>query len=196
MQNTEENNESAMTSNEIDIVKYASYRRKEIELLNNEAFLGKDNKQKSLFQLLPRHMRRRTMGFIRKRLPHRIRKAAIIKPKSKVKKRPSRKFRRRAGNLLKEYERRKRATDGKMWLETHIWHAKRFHMSPTSLYGYRIALHDNCKSKRAVYRSLKADCCIHVIGLLKLTISTTKVDKFIFKVAPFLFLGRILPCLP
>ncbi len=102
--------------NEIDIVKYVAARKKEIDLLKNEAFLGKENVNKSLFQTLPRHMRRRTMGYLRKRLPHRIRKLAVIKPPNKVSKRPSRKHRRRPVNLVKDYERRK--LNEKMWLES------------------------------------------------------------------------------
>ncbi|CAF0708528.1 unnamed protein product [Brachionus calyciflorus] len=145
-------------THEVDVAKFASFRRKEIELLSNEAFLSKENKQKSLFQLLPRHMRRRTMGYIRKRLPHRIRKQAQIKPPNKKNKRPSRKFRRRPSNLRSEYERRKRL-ENNMWLETHIWHAKRFHMA--NLYGYRLALHDNVKGKRNVFKGLKNFCCLH-----------------------------------
>lgn len=145
-------------NHEVDIAKYASYRRKEIDLLSNDTFLKKENIQKSLFQLLPRHMRRRTMGYIRKRLPHRIRKQAQIKPPAKINKRPSRKFRRRPSNLRKEYERRKKSNDN-MWLETHIWHAKRFHMA--KMYGYRLALHDNCKAKRNVFKCLKQYCCLH-----------------------------------
>ena len=88
---------------EIDIMKFASYRKKEMDLLRNDAFLTKAVKHKSLFQLLPRHMRRRTMGYLRKRLPHRIRKAALIKPPAKLNKRPSRKHRRRPVNLLSNY---------------------------------------------------------------------------------------------
>ena len=150
---------------EIDIMKFASYRKKEMDLLRNDAFLTKAVKHKSLFQLLPRHMRRRTMGYLRKRLPHRIRKAALIKPPAKINKRPSRKHRRRPANLLSEYARRKRATvaatgQTKMWLETHIWHAKRFHMSE-STFGYRLPIHDNCKCKRAVFRSMRKHCCMH-----------------------------------
>jgi hypothetical protein len=56
-----------------------SYRLKEIELLESDTFLVKEDRHKSLFQLLPRHMRRRTMGYIRKRLPRKIRNQAIIK---------------------------------------------------------------------------------------------------------------------
>jgi len=145
---------------EIDVIKYATFRRQEIELLHSESFLSKENKHKSLFQMLPRHMRRRTMGYIRKRLPHKIRAMAIIKPPAKIIKRPSRKYRRRPRNLVKEYDRRKRDTLNKVWLETHIWHAKRFHMSD-SLYGYKLPLFENCKNKRAIYKCLNKSCCIH-----------------------------------
>lgn len=143
---------------EIDIIKYLAIRKNEIDLLKNDSFLGKDGaKHKSLFQLLPRHMRRRTMGYMRKRLPHQIRSAAIIKPKKKEPNRPSRKYRRRPSNLLKEYNKRKK---DKSWLETHVWHAKRFHMK--NIYGHRLALHDNCKCKRAIFKCLKKHCLIHV----------------------------------
>ncbi len=148
---------------EIDVVKFAAARKREIDLLMHDAFLAKENRHKSLFQMLPRHMRRRTMGYLRKRLPHRIRNAAVIKPPTKASKRPSRKHRRRVTNLVKEYERRKRATGEKMWLETHIWHAKRFHMSE-SLYGYRLPVHDNVKCLRPVLKCLRKYCCIHVIN--------------------------------
>jgi hypothetical protein len=69
---------------EIDLVKYVSCRKNEIDLLKSESFLTKEDKQKSLFQLLPRHMRRRTMGYLRKRLPRRIRNQATIKTPLKV----------------------------------------------------------------------------------------------------------------
>lgn len=168
-QSKEESGASLMpdssSSHEIDIMRFASYRRAEIDQLMTATFLAKPKSKinKSLFQLLPRHMRRRTMGFIRKRLPHRIRQAAVMKaPTTKTNKRPSRKYRRKPANLVGEYERRKRAEAGRMWLETHIWHAKRFHMSKESTYGYRLALFDNCKSKRPAFRALKSACCIHV----------------------------------
>jgi ribonuclease P/MRP protein subunit POP1 len=144
---------------EIDLVKYVSCRQNEINLLKSESFLAKENQTKSLFQLLPRHMRRRTMGYLRKRLPRRIRQQSTIKPPSKLSKRPSRKYRRKRSNLLKEYERRKRGA--KMWLETHIWHAKRFKMSE-SLYEYKLPVKFHCKCKRAVFKCLKDYSCIHV----------------------------------
>ena len=153
---------------EIDLVKYVSCRKNEIDLLKSESFLTKEDKQKSLFQLLPRHMRRRTMGYLRKRLPRRIRNQATIKTPLKVTKRPSRKYRRKRSNLLKEYERRKRT--GGMWMETHIWHAKRFKMS-SELYEYRLPVNFHCKCKRVVFRCLKDHACIHV-GFLTILLNS------------------------
>jgi ribonuclease P/MRP protein subunit POP1 len=46
-----------------------------------------------------------------------------------------------------------------MWLETHIWHAKRFHMA--RLYGYKLALHDNCKAMRPTLKALNKFCILH-----------------------------------
>ena len=162
MSNLQDDEQQFKFAEEIDIVKYLAIRKNEIDLLKNDSFLGKDatSKHKSLFQLLPRHMRRRTMGYIIKRLPHQIRTAAIIKPKKKEPNMPSRKYRKRPTSLFKAYEKRKR---DKSWLETHIWHAKRFHMK--TIFGHRLALHDNCKCKRALFKYLKKYCLIHVSSL-------------------------------
>merc|ERR1711874_228767 len=82
-------------------------------------------------------------------------------------KRPSRKHRRRPSNLLQEYNRRQ---GDKVWLETHIWHAKRFHME--TRWGYRLASHPNDKSWRACYRASATKClmqdvsCVSVVQLV------------------------------
>lgn len=78
-------------------------------------------------------------------------------------KRPSRKHRRRPRNLLAEYARRKRRH---VWLETHIWHAKRFKMA--ELWGYKVPLHPCDKGIRAAYRGSAHHVLLHVrsLGLL------------------------------
>lgn len=121
-----------------------------------------------------------------KRLPRRLREAhAAQMAKSangqnlpSTSKRPSRKYRRRPRNLLSEYRRRQR---NKIWLETHIWHAKRFHM--IDKWGYKIANYSNDKSFRANYRAVTKKCllqdisyytCIEIAGeenLLKTTLN-------------------------
>ncbi|XP_011309983.1 ribonucleases P/MRP protein subunit POP1 isoform X2 [Fopius arisanus] len=137
-------------------------------------FNSPENPQRTklVFQKLPVHMRRRVMSHNAKRMPRRLREAhqmqmekSGLPPRSK---RPSRKYRRRAQNLLLEYNRRKRS---KRWLETHIWHAKRFHMCEK--WGYKIANFSNDRGFRASYRAVARHCmmqdisyysCIELIG--------------------------------
>ena len=61
--------------------------------------------------------------------------------------RPSRRFRRRPSNLLAEYNRRQRSVT---WLETHIWHAKRFHM--TRAWGHALPVTPTDKCWRQTFR--------------------------------------------
>ncbi|VDN44076.1 unnamed protein product, partial [Gongylonema pulchrum] len=82
---------------------------------------------RTAIQRLPRHMRRRAMSYNVRRLPRaqrRFAKSATAASKHR-KKAPSRFWRRRPRNLLLNYVRRQRK---QIWLETHIWHAKRFRM--------------------------------------------------------------------
>ncbi|KAL0270630.1 UNVERIFIED_CONTAM: hypothetical protein PYX00_007976 [Menopon gallinae] len=117
------------------------------EALKESPFRGQ------VFQRLPKHMRRRQMSHHIKRLPRRLRNTLAKEEPPTVPKRPSRKYRRRPSNLLSEYNRRQR---NNIWLETHIWHAKRFHM--TKKWGYVLA--DKCSSKsfRACYRATTKHC--------------------------------------
>ena len=78
----------------------------------------------------------------------------------KQNKRPSRKHRRRPKNLLAEYNRRQR---NHVWLETHIWHAKRFHM--IEKWGYKLPWKPTDKSLRACYRASTRKCLIQVINM-------------------------------
>jgi len=74
-------------------------------------------------------MRRRAVSHNAKRVPSRIRQAHLTQVEKssggviKKPKKPSRKHRRRKSNLLSEYNRRQGTCK---WLETHIWHAKRY----------------------------------------------------------------------
>ncbi|KXJ80840.1 hypothetical protein RP20_CCG023129 [Aedes albopictus] len=118
-----------------------------------------EKQTKLMHQSLPLHMRRRAMSYNPKRLPRKFRNAHISQYcKSGLperKKRPSRKYRRKARNLLQEYNRRKRSN---MWLETHIWHAKRFHMIPK--WGYKIPYTPTSKGYRACYRATAKHCLL------------------------------------
>ncbi|XP_072169939.1 ribonucleases P/MRP protein subunit POP1-like [Diadema setosum] len=118
------------------------------------------------FQRLPRHMQRRAMSHNIKRLPRWMRAAARQQAakdrnlKSKDAGTPqqpkkSRRHRRRPGNLQEEYRRRQLRH---RWLETHIWHAKRFKM--VEKWGWKIPLHPSDKSARATYRATARHCVL------------------------------------
>ena len=125
-------------------------------------------------------MRRRIMSHNVKRMPRRLRESHLNQMKKsglpiEKKKVPSRKYRRRPRNLLREYNRRKR---DKFWLETHIWHAKRFKM--IEKWGFKLAEHPNDKCFKANYRAVTAHSliqdisyytCIEISGPLEILIS-------------------------
>ncbi|XP_039308370.1 ribonucleases P/MRP protein subunit POP1 isoform X2 [Solenopsis invicta] len=169
---------------EVSIMKFVSSRAYEISAMTSSIENPKQNKL--IYQKLPIYMRRRVMSHNSKRMPRRLRevhKAQMAKSangkKPLIKKRPSRKHRRRPRNLLSEYNRRQR---NKIWLETHIWHAKRFHM--IDKWGYRIARYSNDRCFRANYRAAAKYCllqdisyytCVEITGnenLLKTTLRT------------------------
>lgn len=141
---------------------YAAGALQEIKSLIAEAQLPANSKL--IFQTLPKHMRRRAMSHHPKRLPRKYRAAhksqmgkAGNQPVNS--KRPSRKYRRRPKNLLSEYVRRQRKH---IWLETHIWHAKRFHM--INLWGYRLPYASCDKTYRACYRASAEHCLLQDIS--------------------------------
>lgn len=79
------------------------------------------------------------------------------KKKKEQAKSKSRKARRRHGNLLLEFNRRQRKN---IWLETHIWHAKRFHM--VKKWGYCLGDRPTYKCYRACYRAMSSHCLLQV----------------------------------
>ncbi|XP_060099432.1 ribonucleases P/MRP protein subunit POP1 [Heteronotia binoei] len=114
-----------------------------------------------VFQSLPRHMRRRAMSHNVKRLPRRLRelaRAEAEKPEHQKKELPKskcRKARRRHINLVAEFNRRQKKN---IWLETHIWHAKRFHM--VKKWGYCLGDKPTTKCYRACYRAMANHCLL------------------------------------
>ncbi|KAI8033946.1 hypothetical protein M5D96_013278 [Drosophila gunungcola] len=143
---------------------YAAGVLQEIRNLVSDCQETTQRSSKLIFQTLPKHMRRRAMSHHPKRLPRKYRQAH----KSQMGKggnqpvngkRPSRKYRRRPKNLMREYVRRQRRH---LWLETHIWHAKRFHM--VERWGHRLALASCDKTYRACYRASAEHCLLQDIS--------------------------------
>ncbi|RVE62207.1 hypothetical protein OJAV_G00154720 [Oryzias javanicus] len=122
-----------------------------------------------VFQALPKHMRRRAMSHNINRLPRRLRDVASkmreksllagSKKKKELPKSKSRKARRRHGNLLLEFNRRQRKN---IWLETHILHAKRFHM--VKKWGYCLGYRPTGKCYRPCYRAMSSHCLLQDVS--------------------------------
>ena len=154
---------------EVQVGRFLEARTAEVRLLAGElARSGTHGKLAS--QQVPRHMRRRAVSHNPRRLPRRLRPAHNSQrdksggEKKVVAKRPSRRHRRRPSNLLEEYNRRQ--GEGRdRWLETHIWHAKRFHMA--SLWGHKIPHFPNDKGWRACYRAATAKCLMWDFSYLR-----------------------------
>ncbi|XP_045471264.1 ribonucleases P/MRP protein subunit POP1 [Harmonia axyridis] len=144
------------------LAKFCYSRSKEIQLMKQH-LSSSDHSTKLAFQKLPRHMRRRAMSHNVKRLPRRLRekhmsqmKKSGLPPKQK---RPSRKYRRKPSNLLAEYTKRQSKIK---WLNTHVWHAKRFHM--ITKWGNKIPYTPCDKAFTACYRATKNHCLLQDIS--------------------------------
>lgn len=146
---------------QIQSYKFTADRVNEIKSLLSS--INNPSQTKLVFQTLPKHMRRRAMSHNPKRLPRKYRQAHIAQMRKSgvgtISKRPSRKYRRKAGNLQREYIRRQR---NHVWLETHIWHAKRFHM--VERWGYKLAQSSCDKTFRSNYRATAKHCLVQDIS--------------------------------
>ncbi|EFA11371.2 ribonucleases P/MRP protein subunit POP1 [Tribolium castaneum] len=146
----------------ISLSKFVACRSQEIQIMKNS--LLTQTGSKLAFQTLPKHMRRRAMSHNVKRLPRRLRQIHLNQMKKSgmptQQKRPSRKYRRKPRNLLEEYT--KRANKKYKWLQTHIWHAKRFHM--VEKWGYKLPYHACDKAFRACYRAMTQHCLLQDIS--------------------------------
>lgn len=149
--------------NELHTFLHCHQHMKEIKALTSA--IDNPNSTKLVFQKLPKHMRRRAMSHNPNRLPRKHRlahRAQMSKSGQPAKtKRPSRKYRRRPQNLLLEYQRRQREH---MWLETHIWHAKRFHM--IKKWGYKLPKSSCDKTFRSSYRATVKHCLVQDISYM------------------------------
>ncbi|VDD94702.1 unnamed protein product [Enterobius vermicularis] len=177
-------------SREINVLDFVKSRMKQIaELLeavdNAELVVGEVTKgPRTALQRLPRHMRRRAMSYNVKRLPRSQRRfaLAVTKASKHRKKAPSRFWRRRPCNLLREYIRRQRKN---VWLETHIWHAKRFRM--IEKYGYKLAVQSFQRSFRPSYRDSVRHCAVQDISFLNCFQITVEDRQWLISTLSVLF---------
>ena len=158
---------------ELQVGRFLSSRSAEIQLLCNEVSKSAST-GKLASQQVTRRMRRRAVSHNPKRLPRRLRESHVNQRNKGCTsantnngigtlKKPSRRWRRRPKNLLSEYNRRQRSIG---WLETHIWHAKRFHMKKR--WGYVVPETPTDKSWRQTYRALSAGSVMWDLSYTKL----------------------------
>nr|XP_018667943.1 ribonucleases P/MRP protein subunit POP1 isoform X2 [Ciona intestinalis] len=162
----------------ISVLQHANAAANEIQSMMSA--IKQHSGNKTALQILPRHMRRRSAAHNVKRLPRRLRELAQQQgaqngENTKV----CRKKRRRNINLQNEYSKRAGKSG---WLETHMWHAKRFHMTDTndplySAWGHRVAIHPNDKSFRACYRATANHCLLQDISFYKCIQISCDLDK-------------------
>ncbi|XP_065175148.1 ribonucleases P/MRP protein subunit POP1-like [Sycon ciliatum] len=145
--------DSTRTPKHVGLLDFANARVSELQTMMKAVKTSTGTRRVS--QALPRHMRRRAVSHNTKRLPVRLRAAALreIEKQTNGDKAPSRRHKRRPSNLASDFARRQRKIG---WLETHLWHAKRMHMK--ELWGYRLADRPCDKGRRAAFRATSRGC--------------------------------------
>ncbi|GAA5918262.1 hypothetical protein JCM1841_002134 [Sporobolomyces salmonicolor] len=146
----------------IEVDKFAQARVFEISAMQRAMKAAKEAGTQRAFQSLPRHLRRRAASHNIRRLPLRLRERArgevpkdAAKPK-RVTRKMLGKHRQRPGLKAEMFRRRQQE---KIWLETHVWHAKRMHM--TEIWGHRLAEKPTEKAYRSSYRASFHGAVVH-----------------------------------
>ncbi|KAH0795215.1 ribonucleases P/MRP protein subunit POP1 [Histomonas meleagridis] len=132
---------------------------KMIEMMENQK-----PSNKRVFQRLPKHLRRRAMSYDIRKVPRAMRpsvqgqveSALEAKLRNKPKGRDHQKYRYHGTNQAVHRNEKHR------WLETHLWHAKRFHM--VDLWDWKIPLAPTMKQTRNFIRMTAESCTIRDIS--------------------------------
>ncbi|KAJ3395460.1 Ribonucleases P/MRP protein subunit pop1 [Lobulomyces angularis] len=150
-----QNNPITVKNYSLNVTDFAEARAFEIKSMENALkhqteFYGNQR----IFQRIPRYMRRRAASHNVKRLPTKLRIKALHQmsldsPRKEVKK-SSRRSKRRTAVIAEEFGLRQ---TNKIWLDTHIWHAKRFKMCEK--WGFALPITPNDKSDRSLYKANK-----------------------------------------
>lgn len=152
----------------LDVEELVAARKTEILALHRAMAQARASTNARAWQLLPRHLRRRAASHNLLRLPRRLRgKArAELRASNTAAKTRSQMRRRMPERTLKAYVRRRTALKARAgrkdrrWLETHMWHAKRFRMSGEKAapdggagrWGFSLAETPHHKSFRMTWR--------------------------------------------
>ena len=139
---------------------------------------------KRLFQKLPNHLRRRAMSYDIKKVPRTMRPSCEVqvneaeeaKMRNKPKGRDPRKYRIHGKNLCNHRNEKFR------WLESHIWHAKRFHI--IEKWGYKLPFAPTMKQTRSIIKQVKETCCIRDISYYVILSIKGEIDKKLNEMIP------------
>lgn len=168
---------NAIVPDQLDVEAAINVRKTEILALHRAMKQAREATNMRAWQLLPRHLRRRAASHNLLRLPSRLRgkaraelRASNTTPKTRSAMRrraPERTligFARRRATLT-----RRAARHEKRWLETHLWHAKRFRMSQdkqaqdggNGSFGFSLAESPHQKSFRRSARYSENTAMLH-----------------------------------
>ncbi|RDB17942.1 Ribonucleases P/MRP protein subunit POP1 [Hypsizygus marmoreus] len=144
----------------IDVERFAEARAFEIDAMQSAMKNASASSTTRAWQALPRHLRRRAASHDVRRVPLRLREKARAEMDPVRKKALGRSVPKlgKAKRLKRTEIFLKRQRD-KLWLETHIWHAKRMKME--NMWGYRLAVHPTEKSFRPSHRASVHGSIIH-----------------------------------
>lgn len=158
--------ESSAFGASIDVVDFAVARAAELKALRTVASSVNGNRR--VYQQLSWHARRRTMSHSSRRMPVRLRAAhAAQLQKQRPPGQPEKPPGPRGAARLRKYRKKARFLDSirklraknPAWLETHVWHAKRFSMAV--LGGKRVAIKCNDRGYRSCYRATAHASVVH-----------------------------------
>lgn len=150
----------------IDVVDFAVARAAELKALRTAASSVNGNRR--VYQQLSWHARRRTMSHSSRRMPVRLRAAhAAQLQKQRPPGQPEKPPGPRGAARLRKYRKKARFLDSirklraknPAWLETHVWHAKRFSMGV--LAGKKVAVKCNDRGYRSCYRATAHASVVH-----------------------------------
>lgn len=170
----------------IKIVEFAKERDPSIDKMIKKMESQKPS-HKRCFQKLPKHLRRRAMSYDIKKVPRSMRPAvedqlkgaAEAKERNKPSGRDPRKYRQHGENLMAH-----RNHEFK-WLESHLWHAKRFHMA--DMWGWKIPWAPTMKQTRSLVKMTKENCTmrdISYMAILSIKVKTINEENEISQTLP------------
>ncbi|KAF8225887.1 POP1-domain-containing protein [Tricholoma matsutake] len=144
----------------IDVERFAEARSFEIDAMQTAIKNASGSSTSRAWQALPRHLRRRAASHDVRRVPTRLRDKARTEMDPVRKKILGRSMPKRgkAKRLSRSELFLKRQRD-KLWLESHLWHAKRMKME--NMWGYRLAVHPTEKAFRPSHRASLHGSILH-----------------------------------